>query len=308
MKLTFLPKPSSSSLFTLFILSSQLLKIVRNISIWTHGEFERAAGPEKEYPHKGLWRPVVEQLIQLSLKNTTNHDLLVEVLGTLGNMTPLDLPKGMAWSDVIQTHDVLGLIAHLLVPDTSQNDIVLEVVIFVAALAQNDEASSLLMEAGIVQAVEAVWSERGDDVEIQLQLLYAYWHLLLAPPAREELMYKTQAVAGKSVYSGFLGCLPWWLICFFLATQKVPFVLPTSDMMEALDSRNKAVKDMASYCLDLVLEFDHLEDGSLGSMGDQVKRRRFWIHNREWLEVFVDDFDLHDTTEGLYTFERLKIN
>ncbi len=79
-------------------------------------------------------------------------------------------------------------------------------------------------------------------------------------------------------------------------------------MMEALGSRNKVVKDMASYCLDLMLEFDHLEDGSLGGIGDQVKRRRFWIYNREWLEVFVEDFDLHDTTKGLYAFERLRIN
>ncbi len=150
---------------------------------------------------------MVEQLIQLSLKNTTNHDLLVEVLGTLGNMTPLDLPKGVIWSHAIGTHNLLGLIAHLLVPDMSQNDIVLEVIIFVAVLAQNDEASSLLVQAGIILALEAVWSERRDDVEIQLQLLYAYWHLLLAPPAREELMYKTQAVAGKSAYSGLLGLL-----------------------------------------------------------------------------------------------------
>ncbi len=154
--MTLLPKPSSSSpLFysLFFILSSQLLKIIRNISIWTHGDFEIAAGPDNEYTYRGLWRPVVIQLVQLSLKSTTNHDLLVEVLGTLGNMTPLDLPKGMSWSEVIQAHDVLGLIAHLLVPDVSQNDIVLEIVIFVAALAQNDEASSLLVEAGIVQLV-----------------------------------------------------------------------------------------------------------------------------------------------------------
>ncbi len=85
-------------------------------------------------------------------------------------------------------------------------------------------------------------------------------------------------------------------------------VLHTSDIMEALDSRNKVVKDMASYCLDLVLEFNHLEDGSLGRIGNQVKRRRFLVHNREWLEVFVDDFDLHDTTEGLYPYEMLKIS
>ncbi len=176
------------------------MKIIRNISIWTHGEFESIADPGKEYSYKGLWRPVVEQLIQLSLKNAANHDLLVEILGTLGNMTPLDLPKGASWSDIIRKHDILGLIAHLLVPDMAQNDIVLEVIIFVATLAQNDEASSHMVEAGIIQAVESVWQERRDDVEIQLQLLYAYWHLLLALPARDELMHKTQAVAGKSKY------------------------------------------------------------------------------------------------------------
>ncbi len=168
---------------------------------------------------------MVEQLIQLSLKNTTNHDLLVEVLGTLGNMTPFDLPTGMMWSHILGKHNLLGLVAHLLVPDMSQNDIVLEVIILVAVLAQNDEASSLMVQAGIIQSLTALWSERRDDVEIQLQLLYAYWHLLLASPAREELMYKTEAVTGKPMYCGLLGLLVLVAICFAFSVDSKMFYL-----------------------------------------------------------------------------------
>jgi hypothetical protein len=56
-------------------------------------------------------------------------------------------------------------------------------------------------------------------------------------------------------------------------------------MLEALDSPNPFIKREADECLDLVLEFDRLDDGSVGEMGERVKRRRFHVHNKEWLQT-----------------------
>ncbi|CAM9758780.1 unnamed protein product, partial [Sphacelaria rigidula] len=50
-----------------------------------------------------------------------------QVLGTLNNLTALDLPKGVGWVDVLSNYALAPFLTKLLVPGMAQNDIVLEV-------------------------------------------------------------------------------------------------------------------------------------------------------------------------------------
>ena len=52
---------------------------------------------------------------------------LPQVLGTLNNLTALDLPKGVGWVDVLSNYALAPFLTKLLVPGMAQNDIVLEV-------------------------------------------------------------------------------------------------------------------------------------------------------------------------------------
>lgn len=52
---------------------------------------------------------------------------LVQVLGTLNNLTALDLPKGIGWVDVLSNYALAPFLTKLLVPGMAQNDVVLEV-------------------------------------------------------------------------------------------------------------------------------------------------------------------------------------
>ncbi|CAN0447313.1 unnamed protein product, partial [Ectocarpus sp. 8 AP-2014] len=55
-----------------------LMKVVRNISMWTFRSQEAMDSPEKEYRERALWDPLVEPLLDLATE-TESHELLVEV-------------------------------------------------------------------------------------------------------------------------------------------------------------------------------------------------------------------------------------
>eukprot|EP00903_Cladosiphon_okamuranus_P009154 g8747.t1 len=228
-----------------------LMKVIRNISMWTFRSQEGMENPEKEYRERTLWDPLVEPLLDLATE-TESHELLVEVLGTLNNLTALDLPKGIGWVDVLSNYALAPFLTKLLVPGMAQNDVVLEVVILAGVMAQDPQAAALLAGSRLISALHDLWSDKSGDTEITLQLLLTLWWLLHTKESREEVLYSTGSL---------------------------------TEMLDALDSRHPPTRSMATACMDIVLEFDRSEDGRLGRMGEQVRRRRFAAHNREWLHA-----------------------
>jgi Kinesin-associated protein (KAP) len=243
------------------------MKTVRNISQWTYQLQANQASPEREYKHKHtLWSPLIEQLLDLAVAPDTSHDILIEILGILCNMTQLDLPKGVTWCDVLSNYSLDTFLCKLLVPGMSQTDIVLEVIMLVGVIAHDTDAAKLLSTSNIVRALQNVLgnsssscstgkgsgSDAHYDAEIQLQLMFTMWRLMMIKETREQVMYNTRAV---------------------------------TDMLDALESKHRSIRHMADQCLDLVIEFDRLETGHVGELGEQVKRQRFTMHNREWLQA-----------------------
>lgn len=74
-----------------------LLKVVRNISYWTFRQQQLLDSPESEYNFRGLWSPHFKQLLEMAT-STDNHDVLVEVMGILANMTTFDVPVNTTWA------------------------------------------------------------------------------------------------------------------------------------------------------------------------------------------------------------------
>ncbi|CAN0442729.1 unnamed protein product, partial [Scytosiphon promiscuus] len=83
--------------------------------MWTFRSQEEMETPEKDYRERTLWDPLVEPLLDLATE-TESHELLVEVLGTLNNLTALDLPKGIGWVDVLSNYALAPFLTKLLVP------------------------------------------------------------------------------------------------------------------------------------------------------------------------------------------------
>ena len=97
--------------------------------------------PEMDYKYRGLWSPHLKQLLEMTREVDNNQDMLLEVLGTLANMTIYDLPATATWAKLVKEFGLVGLFSRLLVPGMAQNDLLLEVVMLIASIASDMQAS-----------------------------------------------------------------------------------------------------------------------------------------------------------------------
>lgn len=226
-----------------------LMKIIRNISLWTFQNQCELDNPELMYKHRGVWSPHVKALCRLAAE-TDSHDLLVEILGTLANFTLLDLPMNQGWTKLLRDYQLLSLLTKLLVPGMAQNDVVLEVVMIVASAAADVKAVEVLVSSNFITMLYQVWKEKSSDVEILLQLMYCFYRFFQHEASREEALYSTRVVV---------------------------------DIIECLHHRNSAVRQLADTITELVLELDRQDNGSLGQLGLQIRKKRFESYNQRWL-------------------------
>ncbi|CAK4677879.1 hypothetical protein AeMF1_014559 [Aphanomyces euteiches] len=227
-----------------------LMKCIRNISQWSYGVQEDLAS-EKLYKYKGLWAPFVVPLLEL-VQGSDSHDLVVEILGTLCNLTPNDLPTKTSWDKILaQYYSVIPFLNKLLVPGFSQDDIVLQVVMFTSALMLEPKCAPLITSSRIVRSFHTMFQDRQSDSEMTLQLLFCFYRMLRHPETLDEVLYGTH-------------------------------MLP--DLLLAADSPNIEVRRMCDAVLDLILDHD-IHEGEVGEFGRQIRRRRFEIHNAEYLNM-----------------------
>ena len=105
-------------------LDQGLLKIIRNLSYWTfcqqQGNDEDDPGSNRALATRGLWSPHIKLLLELTAETSDQHDLLIELLGTLANMTPSDLPSNSSWPKLMRDFALVPLCSKLLVPGMAQ--------------------------------------------------------------------------------------------------------------------------------------------------------------------------------------------
>ncbi|KAE9359169.1 Kinesin-associated protein 3 [Phytophthora fragariae] len=227
-----------------------LMKVIRNISLWSYTLQEDLVS-EKAYKYRGMWSPFVLPFIELCL-NTDNHDFSIEVLATLANMTPSDLPSKTSWDRLVTDHSLIPFLNKLLVPGFSQDDMILEVVLFVSALALEPKCAPLLSSSRLVRTFHSLFQEKQHDNELTLQLLYAFYRMLRHPETFEEILFG------------------------------VGFVL---DLLLVADAPNIEVRRMCDVLMDLILDHDLNDGGTIGDFGHLIRQRRFEIHNAEYLEM-----------------------
>lgn len=226
-----------------------LLKVVRNVSYWTFKQQLLLDSPDVQYNFRGLWSPHFKQLLEL-LTTSDSHDVLVEVVGILANMTSFDVPANTSWARLLKDNALIPLFSKLLVPGMAQADLLLEVVMLLSAVALDPAACDLIASSNLIGLLYQLWKEKTEDVEILLQLIVCFHRFFLRDSTREEAMYSTRIVV---------------------------------DMLECLSHRNAAVRLAADEATELVLELDRKEGGELGQLGLQIRKRRFEGYNGQWL-------------------------
>ncbi|KUF92298.1 polyamine oxidase 4 [Phytophthora nicotianae] len=227
-----------------------LMKVIRNISLWSYTLQEDLVS-DKAYKYRGMWAPFVVPFIELCL-NTDNHDFSIEVLATLANMTPSDLPTKSSWDRLVTEHSLIPLLNKLLVPGFSQDDMILEVVLFICTLALEPKCAPLLSSSRLVRTLHSLFQEKQHDNELTLQILYAFYRMLRHPETFEEILFG-------------VGFVP--------------------DLLLAADAPNIEVRRMCDVLMDLILDHDLNDGGTIGDFGHLIRQRRFEIHNAEYLEM-----------------------
>jgi hypothetical protein len=233
-----------------------LMKIIRNISQWSFQTQQALENPDLQYKHRGLWSPHIKNICRLAV-DADNHDLLVEILGTLANLTSLDIPVNHGWGKLLGDYNLLSLISKLLVPGMAQNDVLLEVIMLISAAASDNATCSLLASSNIIGLLYQVWKDKSSDVEILLQLIFCFYKFFQQESSQDEAMYGTRVVV---------------------------------DIMDCLSHKNGAVRDMADTVVEMVLEVDRQDHGGLGQLGEQIRKKRFESYNQQWVvEIRAED-------------------
>ena len=181
-----------------------LFKIVRNIS--------QDENPEP----KRRFKPFISDLASLLNEPHLTSDFLIEVVGTLGNLA---LPE-FGYDTLIDEHDILGFLEKNLLPNNTDDDMLLEAIIFVGTIC-SEHTASRLVSSKIIQLLLMVLSGKKDDEEIVLQVAYTLYKLLLHQPTRDELLHKTEVLS--------------WLV-------------------EILNDKNKEVRQTADKALDHIMD------------------------------------------------------
>ena len=189
--------------------------------------------------------PFVADLIALCQQVDT-PELMVEMLGIIGGLPLGQLPDIPMLND---KYNLIEFLARYLTPGFTEDDVLLEVIVVFGSLAANPECASRISQSRVLSALYSIITEKQEDDEIVLQILYAFFHLLQANEPRFALLQQTQLV----VY-----------------------------LLDLLLDKNESIRKMSSLCLDVVIEKDD-------TWAPQIRQRKFQMHNKEWLEVVDED-------------------
>jgi len=193
----------------------------------------------------------IEEFIDIAQQSLDHRDLLVEILGTLANLTNPEVP----WADLCEGSQLIELLHRLLVVGFSEDDLVLECVMLVGTIAMDPEAAPLLASSKLLQVLTELLAEKQEDDEIVLQLVFTFHALLMSQETRESILDDADGV--------------------------VRFV------MDLLRDKNAAIRAQANETLGLIQSIDISRSSALGKepqWAESIKNYRFEEHNREWVQ------------------------
>ncbi|XP_066602275.1 kinesin-associated protein 3 isoform X2 [Prorops nasuta] len=219
---------------------SLLMKIIRNIS-----------------QHDATKDSFVEFVgdFAMALNQSDSQDFVLEIIGTLGN---LELPD-LDYCHILQRCNLLPWIRNYLVPGKTQDDLVLEIVIFLGTAAFDEDCAQLLCKADILLSLINLLDAKQEDDEMVLQIIYVFYQISKHDSTRDYLIRETGNAA------------PGYLI----------------DLMH---DKNPAIRKICDACLDIIATCDK-------NWAARIKVEKFRSHNQQWLEM-VESSGL-DTTSHL---------
>lgn len=130
-------------------------QMIRNIATYTHS-LQADLPHDAEYKQEGLWAPYVRDLFRLCRSDRVTPELLVEVLGTLANLTTRDLPEDLTFADLLAEYGFSQFLYKMLVPGFAEDDIVLEVIMLVGVIAAEPNSAPIIAGSNIIRMLDTM--------------------------------------------------------------------------------------------------------------------------------------------------------
>lgn len=185
-------------------------------------------------------------------RQTQNPDLLVELLGILGNMTMQGTSAEGAgqipFSQILIDYDMINFL-HNHLAGASEDDIMLEIIIFIGTCVSDPQCAPIFANSQLVAVLYDLMADKQEDDEMVLQITYTLFRCLQHESTRDVLLNHTQVV---------------------------------SYFVDLLYDKNAEIRKMADQTLDLVMEYD-------AEWAKQIRLRKFQIYNSQWLEAIERD-------------------
>eukprot|EP00118_Oscarella_pearsei_P007156 m.33925 g.33925 ORF g.33925 m.33925 type:complete len:801 (+) comp31926_c0_seq8:57-2459(+) len=189
------------------------------------------------------------------IKSSADEEQVVECLGILAN---LNLPE-IDFESLLTEFDLIPYMNSKLHPGMAEDDIVLEVVIFVGTVAQDEGCASLLSQSNTIQNLIALLNSKQEDDEVVLQIVYVFYQMAFHKDTRDVIVQQTQ--------------VPAYLI----------------DLMH---DKNVEIRKVCDSTLDIIAECDM-------EWALRIQAEKFRWHNSQWLETIAEQpFDDDDAEAG----------
>ncbi|XP_054159708.1 kinesin-associated protein 3-like [Oppia nitens] len=205
-----------------------LLKLLRNIS-------------HHDDPIKMLFIDYHKQLIEIMV-NETKEEIIVECLAIISNLTLTQID----WYSLFIEYNLFEWIyERIKVGNTTDDDIILQLAIFIGTAVNQRECCLCLMDNKIIQLLIDLLNAKQKDDEIVIQIIYAFYMFVRHSEARDVIVKDSQVA---------------------------PYLI---DLMH---DRNKDIKRICDATLDVIAECDL-------DLASKIKEEKFCSHNKQWLEM-----------------------
>jgi len=226
-----------------------LCKVIRNISAHSDVMEHMWEVMQDESVRMSKW---MNEFVYMAHGGIDTPDLLLEVLGTLANMTIPEIP----WAELCEV-GLVDLLHRLLVPSFSEDDVVLECIMLIGNIALSPEAAHHIAGSRLPSLLQDLLVEKRDDDEVVVQLLFAFRCLLLYDEARDVILQDTEIARAA---------------------------------MQFVQHRTALVAEEAMKTLQVVVNYLP-EGGDSAAWQEQLKAYRFENYNHTWCDNIMRGFD-----------------
>ena len=115
---------------------------------------------------------------------------MLECVGILGNLTLPDLD----FTRILKEFEMIDWMRERIVPNSGEDDLILEIVVFIGTCATDSAAASFLCKCDILPSLIDLLKAKQEDDEIVLQVIYVFHQLCSHKETKKFVLEETEAI------------------------------------------------------------------------------------------------------------------